>query len=89
MNQWRAHRLDELPPYLFVEIDRQKREAVAAGKDVIDLGVGDPDKPTPAFIIDRMAEAIRDPANHTYPLGVGVPPTLTRFIAYTAHSTAA
>ncbi|HUU82830.1 MAG TPA: LL-diaminopimelate aminotransferase [Phycisphaerae bacterium] len=73
MNDWRADRLNQLPPYLFVEIDRQKRKAIAAGKDVIDFGVGDPDKPTPGFIIDRMAQAIRDPANHTYPFGVGVP----------------
>lgn len=73
MNEWQAQWLDELPPYLFVEIDRRKREAIAAGKEVIDFGVGDPDKPTPTFIIDRMAEAVRDPANHTYPFGVGVP----------------
>ncbi len=69
----RAKRLDALPPYLFVEIDRKKREAIAAGKDVIDLGVGDPDKPTPKFIIDRMARAIEDPRNHRYPFDEGVP----------------
>ncbi len=69
----RAERLDRLPPYLFIEIDRRKRAAIAAGKDVIDFGVGDPDRPTPAFIIDRMAEAICDPANHRYPHGAGVP----------------
>ncbi len=68
-----ADRLFNLPPYLFAEIDRKKREAIEAGRDVIDFGVGDPDKPTPAFIVDRMAEAIRDPANHTYALGVGKP----------------
>jgi len=73
MTDWRANRLGELPPYLFLEIDRRKREAIAAGRDVIDFGVGDPDKPTPRFVVDRMAEAIRDPANHTYPFGVGVP----------------
>jgi LL-diaminopimelate aminotransferase len=68
---WTAQRLDELPAYLFVEIDRRKREAIAAGRDVIDFGVGDPDQPTHAFIVDRMAEAIRDPATHRYALGVG------------------
>jgi LL-diaminopimelate aminotransferase len=73
MNTWQARRLDELPAYLLVEIDRKKRQAIAAGRDVIDFGVGDPDKPTPTFIIDRMAEAIRDPANHSYAFGVGVP----------------
>jgi len=69
----RASRLDRLPPYLFIEIDRKKKQAVAAGKDVIDFGVGDPDRPTPAFIVDRMAEAIRDPATHRYPFGAGAP----------------
>jgi len=71
MTTWRANRLDELPPYLFVEIDRKKRAAIEAGRDVIDFGVGDPDQPTPSFIVDRMAKAIRTPANHRYALGVG------------------
>lgn len=72
MTTWHAERLSQLPPYLFVEIDRRKREALAAKRDVIDFGVGDPDLPTPAFIVDRMAEAIRDPVNHRYALGVGM-----------------
>ncbi|UCE60222.1 MAG: LL-diaminopimelate aminotransferase [Phycisphaerales bacterium] len=67
----RADRLSKLPAYLFAEIDRKKKEAIAAGRDVIDFGVGDPDQPTPGFIVDRMAEAIRDPANHTYAIGAG------------------
>ncbi len=69
----RATRLDQLPPYLFVEINRKKLAAIQAGKDVIDFGVGDPDKPTPKFIIDRMASAIYDPENHIYPFDAGVP----------------
>ena len=69
---WHADRLSKLPPYLFVETDRRKREALAAGRDIIDFGVGDPDLPTPAFIVDRMAEAIRDPVNHRYAQGVGL-----------------
>jgi len=73
MTIWSAERLNQLPPYLFVEIDRKKREAIAAGRDVIDFGVGDPDLPTPTFIVDRMAEAIRDPKNHRYPQGAGSP----------------
>jgi LL-diaminopimelate aminotransferase len=60
-----------LPAYLFAEIDRKKRQAIEAGRDVIDFGVGDPDHPTPTFIVDAMAEAIRDPANHTYAFGIG------------------
>ncbi len=71
MTTWWADRLSELPPYLFVEIDRRKREAIAAGRDVIDFGVGDPDLPTHGFIVERMADAVRQPANHRYPLGLG------------------
>ncbi|GMU36766.1 MAG: LL-diaminopimelate aminotransferase [Phycisphaerae bacterium] len=68
---WRAERLGKLPPYLFVEIDRAKQAAIEAGRDVIDFGVGDPDRPTPKFIVERMCDAVRDPANHRYPLGRG------------------
>ncbi len=73
MHSFWADRLDQLPPYLFVEIDRKKREAIAAGRDVIDFGVGDPDLPTHPFIVDAMAEAIRKPANHRYAPGAGSP----------------
>lgn len=73
MSFQRAKRLDELPPYLFIEIDRKKRAAIAAGKDVIDFGVGDPDRPTPKFIIDRTAQTIYDPRNHRYPYDAGYP----------------
>ncbi len=69
----RAERLNQLPPYLFLEIDRKKRAAIAAGRDVIDLGVADPDRPTPSFIIRRMQEAVADPKNHRYPFDEGVP----------------
>jgi len=69
----RAKRLDALPPYLFIEIDRRKKAAIAAGKDVINLGVGDPDRPTPAFIVDAMSEAIRKPKHHRYPYDDGAP----------------
>jgi len=68
-----SDRLKALPPYLFVDIDRRRRAAIAAGKDVINFGVGDPDQPTHAFIIDRMARAIRDPALHRYPFDQGSP----------------
>lgn len=66
-------RLKALPPYLFIEIDKKKRALIAAGKDVINLGVGDPDLPTHKFIIDEMAKAIYDPKNHRYPFDEGVP----------------
>ncbi len=68
-----AERLRQLPPYLFAEIDKKKRDLVAKGKDVVDLGVGDPDLPTPFFIIDALAEAARDPRNHRYALDAGMP----------------
>jgi LL-diaminopimelate aminotransferase len=69
-----ADRLAALPPYLFVEIDRKKRAAIAAGKDVITFGVGDPDRPTFSFIIDRLKAAAQQPATHQYPLGIGSQP---------------
>ncbi len=68
-----ADRLKQLPPYLFAEVDRKKRELMAKGKDVIDLGVGDPDLPTPDFIIEALNEAARDKANHRYALDAGMP----------------
>jgi len=73
VDKYWADRLDQLPPYLFVEIDRKKREAIAAGRDVIDFGVGDPDLPTHKFIVDALAEAIRKPAHHRYAPGAGSP----------------
>ena len=63
----KADRLEQLPPYLFAEIDRLKAEMIAKGVDVINLGVGDPDLPTPPHIIDKLAETARNPANHQYP----------------------
>jgi len=68
----KADRLKQLPPYLFVEIDKAKRKLQAAGKDVIDLGVGDPDLPTPPHIINRMKQAADDPANHRYSFTEGI-----------------
>ena len=66
-------RLQKLPPYLFVEVDRKRRELRSQGKDVIDLGVGDPDLPTPGFIIQALYEAAQDPRNHRYSLDAGMP----------------
>jgi len=62
-----SDRLKQLPPYLFKEIDRLKVEVQSKGVDVIDLGVGDPDLPTPAHILNRMNQATLDPKNHRYP----------------------
>jgi len=63
----KAERLKQLPPYLFKEIDRKKAEVKARGVDIIDLGVGDPDLPTPEHIIGEMKRAVDDPLNHQYP----------------------
>ena len=63
----RADRFKQLPPYLFQEIDRLKAELMAKGVDVINLGVGDPDLPTPTHIIEALNKAAHDPANHQYP----------------------
>lgn len=63
----KADRLKKLPPYLFKEIDRKKAEVKASGVDIIDLGVGDPDLPTPPHIIEALKAGAEDPANHRYP----------------------
>ncbi|MBN1292276.1 MAG: LL-diaminopimelate aminotransferase [Candidatus Latescibacteria bacterium] len=67
-----ADRLTKMPPYLFAAIDEMKAEAKRAGKDVINLGVGDPDLPTPPHIIKRLQETATDPANHQYPSYTGM-----------------
>ncbi len=68
-----SRRLQKLPSYLFVEIDKAKREAKAAGRDVIDLGVGDPDTGTPQKIIEALKEASQYRENHRYALDAGLP----------------
>jgi LL-diaminopimelate aminotransferase len=67
-----SEKLKKLPPYLFIEIDRKKKEAIDKGADIISLGVGDPDMPTPEHIIKSMQEAVRKPVNHQYPFGAGL-----------------
>jgi LL-diaminopimelate aminotransferase len=69
----KSERLKKLPPYLFVEIDKAKKRARDEGRDIIDLGVGDPDIPTPNFIIDALNKAVKDPATHRYALDQGMP----------------
>ncbi|AKL98132.1 LL-diaminopimelate aminotransferase [Endomicrobium proavitum] len=65
-------KLKKLPPYLFIEIDRKKKEAIERGADIISLGVGDPDLPTPEHIIKSMQSAVAKPVNHQYPFGAGL-----------------
>jgi LL-diaminopimelate aminotransferase len=76
----KSERLRNLPPYLFAEIDRKKKAAMAAGRDVINLGVGDPDRPTPEPIIRALQQAVEVPAYHQYALDQGAP-ELRRSIA--------
>lgn len=68
-----SERLKQLPPYLFIEIDKAKRAAMAEGRDIINLGVGDPDQRTHQPIIDAMKKAVEDVNNHHYPFDAGVP----------------
>jgi LL-diaminopimelate aminotransferase len=62
-----ARRIESLPPYLFAELDRKLAAKRAEGVDVISLGVGDPDTPTPQHIVDALNEAVKDPTTHQYP----------------------
>jgi hypothetical protein len=65
----KSRRLAELPPFLFMETRRRISEALRRGMDVISLGIGDPDGPTPAHVVDALARAAADPANQKYPPG--------------------
>ena len=67
-----AERIRMLPRYLFAEIDKKIKAAQEKGIDVIKLGIGDPDSPTPEYIIKRMQEEVALPSNHTYPPDEGV-----------------
>jgi len=63
----KAKRIEQIPPYLFAEIDKKKEEMRQRGMDIIDLGIGDPDLPTPRLIIERLKKAAENPKNHRYP----------------------
>ncbi|HEY2155450.1 MAG TPA: LL-diaminopimelate aminotransferase [Isosphaeraceae bacterium] len=69
----KSERLRKLPPYLFAEIDKKKKAAIAAGRDVINLGVGDPDRPTPPPIVRSLQQHVENPAFHQYALDQGAP----------------
>ena len=68
-----SKRIEKLPPYLFVQISKKIAEKKAKGEDVISFGIGDPDIPTPAHIIQSLNDAAKDPANHRYPETEGLP----------------
>ena len=66
-----SERLERIPPYAFAALERKIAERRAAGVDVISLGIGDPDRPTPALIVEAMQEAVTEPATHRYPSNRG------------------
>ncbi len=68
-----SQRLEQLSPYLFVEINKKIAEKKARGEEVISFGIGDPDLPTPANVIEKLCQAAHDPANHRYPETEGLP----------------
>src|SRR4029077_14240169 len=67
------HRIKRLPPYVFAEVNRLKAAARAAGADIIDLGMGNPDLPTPQHIVDKLVETIAKPRTHRYSASKGIP----------------
>lgn len=66
-----SENLRKIPPYPFAEISKKKKAMVAKGINLVDLGIGDPDLPTPQGIIDAMKKAVADPSTHRYPMDAG------------------
>src|SRR5438270_3296807 len=66
-----SERLERIPPYAFAQLERQIAAKRAAGVDVISLGIGDPDRPTPPLIVEAMQEAVSEPETHRYPSNRG------------------
>src|SRR5438874_10576629 len=66
-----SERLQRIPPYAFAELERKIQARRAAGADVIGLGIGDPDRPTPPLIVEAMQEAVSEPETHRYPTNRG------------------
>jgi alanine-synthesizing transaminase len=67
------HRIRRLPPYVFAEVNTAKAKARAAGEDIVDLGMGNPDSPTPPHIVAKLIEAVQDPRTHRYSMSKGIP----------------
>src|ERR1700739_2190949 len=67
------HRIRRLPPYVFAEVNTAKAAARGAGEDIIDLGMGNPDSPTPPHIVAKLVEAVQDPRAHRYSVSKGIP----------------
>jgi alanine-synthesizing transaminase len=67
------HRIRRLPPYVFAEVNSAKARARTAGEDIIDLGMGNPDSPTPRHIVEKLIETVQDPRSHRYSVSAGIP----------------
>lgn len=67
------HRIQRLPPYVFAEVNEMKARARAAGEDVIDFGMGNPDQPTPPHVVEKLVEAVQNPRSHRYSVSRGIP----------------
>lgn len=67
------HRIRRLPPYVFAEVNSAKARARTAGEDIIDLGMGNPDSPTPPHIVQKLIETVQDPRSHRYSVSQGIP----------------
>ena len=67
------HRIKRLPPYVFNEVNSMKAKARAAGEDIIDFGMGNPDSPTPPHIVEKLTETVTDPRTHRYSASRGIP----------------
>ena len=67
------HRIRRMPPYVFAEVNQAKAQARTRGEDIIDLGMGNPDTPTPPHIVAKLIEAVQDPRTHRYSASKGIP----------------
>jgi len=67
------HRIRRLPPYVFAEVNTAKARPRTAGEDIIDLGMGNPDSPTPPHIVAKLVEAVQDPRTHRFSVSKGIP----------------
>src|SRR3954470_4964657 len=76
------HRIRRLPPYVFAEVNSARAKARAAGEDIIDLGMGNPDSPTPPHIVAKLVETVQDPRSHRYSVSKGIPGLRRALAAY-------
>ena len=82
MIEQQFHRIKRLPPYVFAEVNAMKAQARAEGEDIIDLGMGNPDSPTPPHIVEKLVEAVQNPKTHRYSNSRGIPGLRRALTAY-------